>query len=113
MSPIAEVKLSNMAQVITIQLEQAVPKDARRIVIDTSAALCRPITEIERDVSNALTELEGIVFVESFLPGCTSRHLACCVPALARAYRLTRRGHTWKCDRFRSRCGIKHPYDDR
>ena len=57
-------------------------------------------------VVGALAELEAHGLIEAYSPGCQHKSLACCVPPLARDYRLTTKGHAAKISQLSFVTGI-------
>ncbi len=90
-------KLGASARVIAVQLEQTRLIRGHELIGVVARELRRCETAVKSDVISGLTELCTYGYAEAVLPGARSKALACCAQPLDREYRLTKRGHDWKC----------------
>ena len=104
-----EVHLSDLAQRIAIRLEHVRYRSGLAVARSGITDAVRCPTAMLPDVSAAFAELVTVGYVEALMPGCSNARLAQCVPPLKREYRLTERGHTWRCDNRYRLSGLRLP----
>lgn len=95
-------ELGRCARVIIVHLEQVAYKRGHSLIPGVAREMRRCETAVKPEVVEGLTELVARGLVESLMPGSRDKTLVCFAAPLDREYRLTPRGHTWKCNRLRS-----------
>lgn len=94
-------ELGHAARVIIVHLEQVAYKRGHSLIPNVAREMHRCETAVRPEVVEGLTELVARGLVESLMPGSRDRTLVCFAAPLDRDYRLTSRGHSWKCNSLR------------
>lgn len=95
-------ELGRNARVIIVHMEQAAYKRGHAFIPVVARELKCCETAAQPDAIEGLTELVARGFAEALMPGSRDKRLTLFATPLAREYRLTARGHTWKCNSLRS-----------
>ncbi len=109
MTRLSDLKLSAVAEIIGVHLEQTSRTGAWWLSMRVAVICECSVGAAEGLIRQAFQELLEERLVESFIPGIPSNKLGCCLPEMSRSYSLSRRGHTWKCNRLRKNVGIRVP----
>jgi hypothetical protein len=104
-----KTQLSPMAQTIAVNLEQTMPKDGESIAISIAKQTKRCSISIREEVGRALEELTECGYAEARAPGFKAAASAIFYHRLLREYRLTARGHDWRCE-YWEKFGVRAPH---